>query len=216
MRSRTLLLLAVSVAAACSRTPPLLSPDPRLLDATGPDSFSVIVKTSHGDFGLKIHRDWAPHGSDRLYYLFRARFYDDARFYRTVDNFVTQFGLSGDTAVSHAWRDRAIPDDPVRKNNTRGTVTFAMGGPNSRTTQLFINYRDNIRLDPLGFTVVGQVVAGMSVVDALYKGYGDGPPRGQGPAQERIRAEGNGYLARDFPRLDYILNARIEQEWRHR
>jgi peptidyl-prolyl cis-trans isomerase A (cyclophilin A) len=216
MRPRLRPLLAALSLAACVRTPPLLPPDARRLDAAGPDSFAVAFTTSRGDFDVKIHRDWAPRGSDRLYYLFRAHYYDGVRFYRTVDNFVTQFGLSGDTAVNRTWSDRTFPDDPVARSNVRGTLTFATGGPDTRTTQLFINYKDNSRLDRMGFAVVGQVVAGMAVVDSLYKGYGEGAPRGEGPSQERIAREGNAYLIRDFPKLDYIITARIEREWRHR
>jgi peptidyl-prolyl cis-trans isomerase A (cyclophilin A) len=216
MRHRLLLLLATFSLTACARTPSLLSPDPRRLDATGPDSFVVAVTTSRGSFDLKVHRDWAPRGSDRLYYLCKAHYYDGVRFFRTVDNFVTQFGISGDTAISRVWRDRKFADDTVARSNVRGTLTFATGGPNTRTTQLFINYKDNNRLDRLGFAVVGQVVAGMGVVDSLYKGYGEGAPRGQGPSQDRIGSEGNAYLIRDFPKLDYIIKARIDQEWRRR
>jgi len=216
MRTGLLLLLATFSLAACARTPPLLTPDPRLLDAAGPDSFVVAFSTSRGAFDVKVHRDWAPRGSDRLYYLFSAHYYDGARFFRTVDNFVTQFGISGDTAVSRAWRGRKFADDTVARSNVRGTLTFATGGPNTRTTQLFINYKDNDRLDRLGFAVVGQVVAGMSVVDSLYKGYGEGAPRGAGPSQDRIGSEGNAYLIRDFPKLDHIVKARVDHEWRHR
>jgi peptidyl-prolyl cis-trans isomerase A (cyclophilin A) len=216
MRIHLYVLLAVVTLAACARTPPLLSPDPRLLDAVGPDSFTVAVTTSRGTFALKLHRDWSPRGSDRLFYLFRARYYDGVRFFRTVDNFVTQFGISGDTAVSRVWRDRKFADDTVARSNVRGTLTFATGGPNTRTTQLFINYKDNSRLDRLGFAVVGQVVTEMGVVDSLYKGYGEGASRGQGPSQDRIGSEGNAYLIRDFPRLDYIIKARVAEEWHHR
>lgn len=216
MRARFFFLAATVALVACARTAPLLAPDAKRLDAVGPDSFVVAVTTSKGRFDLKVHRDWAPRGSDRLYYLFKVHYYDGVRFFRTVENFVTQFGIHGDTAVSRAWRDRKFGDDTVARSNVRGTLTFATGGPNSRTTQLFINYKDNSRLDRLGFAVVGQVVAGMSVVDALYHGYGEGAPRGQGPSQERIGMEGNAYLMKDFPKMDYIIEARIDEEWHHR
>ncbi len=216
MRTRFCLLLAVATSAACARTPPLLSPDPRRVEAVGPDSFTVAFATSRGAFDVKVHRDWSPRGSDRLYYLFKAHYYDGVRFFRTVDHFVTQFGINGNTAVNGAWHDRKIADDPVARSNVRGTLTFATGGPNTRTTQLFINYRDNSRLDRSGFAVMGQVVIGMPVVDSLYKGYGEGAPRGEGPSQERIGKEGNAYLIRDFPKLDYIITARVDEEWRHR
>jgi len=220
MRLPLVLACAVVLAGACAPRA-LLKPDPARLAATAPDSFLVDVRTSRGPFLLKVHRDWSPLGADRLYYLFNARFYDGARFFRTVDNFVTQFGLNGDTAVTAAWHDKRIGDDPVLRSNVRGTLTFAKGGPNTRTTQVYINYKDNSRLDTLGFSVVAQVVDGMSqVVDSLYKGYGDAPspnrPNNKGPSQERITKEGNAYLIKEFPKLDYIITAHVSREWRHR
>ena len=204
-------------AAACAKTPPLLSPDPARLDAVGPDSFTVRFVTSRGPFDVKIHRDWAPRANDRLYYLFRAHFYDGVRFFRTVDKFVTQFGLNGDTAIFRAWRDKRIPDDAVTQSNVRGTLSFAAGGPNTRTTQLFISFGDNSRLDRSGFAVFGQVVAGKEPwVDSRYKGYGQGAPGGNGPEQGRIQREGNAYLIKDFPKLDYVITARVINQWRHR
>ena len=203
------------VAVSCAKAPQLLSPDPAQLRAAGPDSFTVHVITSRGPFDIMAHRDWAPRGADRLYYLARAHFYDGVRFFRVVDNFVAQFGLNGDTAVSRSWRDRRIEDDSVARSNVRGTLSFAAGGKNSRTVQIFINYKDNSRLDILGFAVVAQVVRGMAVADALYQGYGEGAPRGQGPEQDRIQREGNAYLVRDFPRLDFIITARVNEEWGH-
>ena len=122
---------------------------------------------------------------------------------------MAQFGIAGDPKVSGAWRTRSIPDDPVRQSNTRGTVTFATAGPNTRTTQLFINYGDNHGLDPQGFSPIGQVVEGMDVVDHLFAGYGDGPPEGSGPDQGRIESEGNAYLQSAFPKLDYVMRAQI-------
>ena len=126
-------------------------------------------------------------------------------------NFVVQFGLSGDPAVTAALKERRIPDDSVRRSNVRGTLAFAAAGPNTRTSQLFINLKDNQRLDRLGFAVLGQVVRGMEVVDALYTGYGEAPPRGEGPTQDRIATEGEAYLARDFPKLDQVKRARVVQ-----
>ena len=174
------------------------------------------LATSRGTFDVKVHRDWAPRGADRVHYLVRARFYDGVRFFRVVNGFVAQFGLNGDTAVSRTWRTRRIADDTVRRSNVRGTLAFAAGGPNTRTTQLYISFGNNSRLDTLRFAVFGQVVRGMDVVDSLYHGYGEAPPRGSGPAQARIAAEGNAYLAREFPRLDSVITARIVQEWRTR
>jgi peptidyl-prolyl cis-trans isomerase A (cyclophilin A) len=211
------LALVVLLAGACAKSPPhLVTPDPARLSQRGPDSFTIRVVTSRGSFELKAHRDWAPHGADRLYYLARAHYYDSVRFFRVVDKFVAQFGLNGDTTVSRAWRDRRIDDDSVVRSNVRGTLTYAAGGKNTRTVQLFINYKDNSRLDTLGFAVVAQVVRGMDVVDSLYKGYGEGPPRGKGPDQGRIAREGNAYLRKEFPQLDFIITARVGEEWGHR
>ncbi|MBI3566983.1 MAG: peptidylprolyl isomerase [Gemmatimonadetes bacterium] len=216
MRARTLLALAALAGGACASPPSLLKPDAARLAAVAPDSFLVSFETTRGDFLLKVHRDWSPLGADRLYYLFQAHFYDGARFFRTVDHFVTQFGLSGDPAVDAAWKERRIPDDPVLRSNVRGTLSFAKGGKDSRTTQLYISYKDNSRLDALGFSVVAQVVDGMAVVDSLYHGYGEGPPRGAGPSQERIAKEGNAYLVKEFPKLDHIVTTQVTNEWRHR
>ena len=228
MRPSVLLLLVLAVAActekaappvakACSSaaTPPaaLLSPDSAKLASAAPDSFNVHVTTSRGEFDVKVHRDWAPLGTDRLYYLVGAGFYDCVRFYRVIDGFMAQFGAAGNPAIARAWSNRRIMDDPVRHRNEHGALTFATAGANTRTTQLFINFGNNQQLDPMGFAPLGEVVSGMAVVDSLYHGYGEGAPSGQGPDQGRIQSEGNTYLARDFPRLDYIITARISQEW---
>jgi len=210
----SVLALSTALTAACHRPAPLTSPTPKGLDAVGPDSFTVRFTTSRGPFDLKVHRDWSPRGADRIYWLVNNRYYDGVRFFRVVPNFVVQFGMSGDTAAQRAFKDRRIPDDTVTRGNVRGTLSFAMGGANTRTTQLFINLKDNQRLDPLGFSVVAQVVAGMAVVDSLYQGYGDGAPRGKGPSQGTIAAEGEAYLAREFPKLDKVLTARVIRRWR--
>lgn len=210
MPRRFLLALALPLAlTACSRPSPLLAPTPAGLDAPAPDSFVVRFETGKGDIDLMLHRDWAPRGADRVYWLVRNGYYDGARFFRAVPNFVVQFGIAADPGVTAAFRTRRIADDSVTRSNVRGTLAFAAAGRDSRTTQLFINLRDNQRLDRLGFAVVGQVVAGMAVVDSLYTGYGEGAPRGKGPTQERITNEGEAYLARDFPMLDQIRRARI-------
>ncbi|MBK8059941.1 MAG: peptidylprolyl isomerase [Gemmatimonadetes bacterium] len=212
MRLMTMLAgaAATTLLAACHRTPPsVLRAAPGALDAPAPDSFVVRFETTKGDIDLMLHRDWAPRGADRIHGLVRHGAYDGVRFFRAVPNFVVQFGLSGDPAISAELKDRRISDDSVRRSNVRGTLSFAAAGPNTRTAQLFINLKDNQRLDRLGFAVVGQVVAGMEVVDALYTGYGEGAPRGQGPTQDRIAKEGEAYLAADFPRLDQIRRARV-------
>jgi peptidyl-prolyl cis-trans isomerase A (cyclophilin A) len=175
-----------------------------------PDSFRARFATTKGDFVIVVHRAWAPHGADRFYNLVRAGFYDGVRFFRVLPGFMAQFGIHGDTAVTAAWRERRIPDDQMRRSNQRGLVTFATAGPGTRTTQIFINYRDNSRLDGMGFTPFGEVVEGMTVVDSLYGGYGEGAPNGRGPDQMRLNIEGEKYLARQFPKLDKIKTATVE------
>jgi peptidyl-prolyl cis-trans isomerase A (cyclophilin A) len=191
----------------------LTSPNAATLAAPGPDSFTVRFTTSRGSFDVKVHRDWAPLGADRLYHLVGAGFYDGVRFYRVISGFMAQFGSHGDPAVEQAWHDLAIADDPVRHRNERGAVTFANAGPNTRSTQLFINFTNNNQLDKIGFAPIGEVVNGMAVVDSLYNGYGEGAPGGQGPDQGRIAREGNTYLTAQFPKLDYIVSARLVEEW---
>jgi peptidyl-prolyl cis-trans isomerase A (cyclophilin A) len=175
-----------------------------------PDSFRARFSTTQGDFVIVVHRAWAPRGADRFYNLVRSGFYDGVRFFRVIPGFMAQFGIHGDTAVTAAWRPRVIPDDPVLRSNQRGMVTYATAGPGTRTTQIFINYRDNNRLDASGFAPFGQVVEGMDVVDKLYGGYGEGAPQGHGPDQYRLNIEGEKYLARQFPRLDKIKTVRVE------
>ena len=205
---------ALAVAHGCARRGPVPRPAERPLVA--PDSFRVAVETSRGRFDVVAHRAWSPAGVDRFYELVRRRYYDDARFFRVVSGFVAQFGLSGDPRATEAWRLRPIPDEPVRQSNRRGRIAFARGGPNTRTAQLFVNLRDNPRLDTLnrlGFPPIAEVVSGMEVVDSLHAGYGEGAPRGTGPVQDSIRVHGNAYLVRAFPRLDFIRRARVVGEW---
>ena len=192
----------------------LLVPGSDKNSMTAPDSFKVRFETTKGSFVVQVHREWAPSGADRFYYLAKNGFYDDTRFFRAVENFMVQFGLSGDPKLSTVWRDKYIYDDSVKQSNKRGFVTYAKGGANTRTTQLFINYKDNGQnLDGMGFAPFGQVVEGMDVVDQLYKGYGDSPAAGgKGPDQTRIRNEGNTYLDRDFPKLDKITKATVTEE----
>lgn len=182
------------------------------MSRTAPETFRARFETSAGEFTVEVNRAWAPRGADRFYNLVRHGFYDGTRFFRVLDGFVAQFGISGDPAVTRAWEGETIPDDPVERSNERGTLTFATSGPNSRTTQLFINLADNPRLDGMGFAPIGRVVEGMSVVDDLYAGHGEGAPRGEGPAQGRIEAEGNAYLEEEFPELDYIEEAHVMED----
>lgn len=174
-----------------------------------PDTFRVTFETTRGEFVVEAKREWAPQGVDRFYNLVREGFFNDVRFFRVIEGFMAQFGISGDPQVVAAWQSARIPDDPVAASNTRGRVSFATAGPGTRTTQLFINYGDNSRLDAMGFSPIGEVVQGMDAVDALHAGYGEGAPRGRGPDQGRIQREGNFYLASDFPDLDWIRGAEI-------
>ncbi len=172
--------------------------------------FRVRVETTRGAFVVEVWRAWAPHGADRLYQLVRAGFFDDSRFFRVRSAFVAQFGIAGDPAVATAWRAAAIPDDPVRQTNARGTISYAMTGPDTRTTQLFINLVDNARLDAQGFAPLGRVVDGMEIVDRLYAGYGERSGGGmRGGQQDSVFVLGNAYLDRAFPRLDRLLRAQI-------
>ena len=197
---------------ATGEVSPLLRPDSPEMKAVAPDSFLVRFDTSEGEFAVRVRRAWAPRGADRFYNLVRHGFYDGARFFRVLDGFVAQFGIHGDPRVSAAWREATIADDPVVASNERGTLAFAAGrSANTRTTQVFVNYRDSSELDAMGFAPFGEVVAGMEVVDRLHSGYGEGAPSGRGPEQARIQFEGNSYLEREFPDLDYIERAVVEE-----
>jgi peptidyl-prolyl cis-trans isomerase A (cyclophilin A) len=184
---------------------------PAALNERAPATYKAQFDTSKGVFVVEVRRDWAPNGADRFYNLVKNGFYDNARFFRVVDRFMVQFGIHGDPRVSAQWSNANIPDDPVKQSNKRGFITFATSGPNSRTSQVFINFGDNSRLDRDGFSPFGQVVSGMNVVDTLYSGYGEGAPGGKGPHQGRIQAEGNAYLSKEFSRLDFIRKATIEK-----
>jgi peptidyl-prolyl cis-trans isomerase A (cyclophilin A) len=184
--------------------------DPALATARAPDTFLAKFTTTKGDFVIEVHRDWAPNGADRFYNLVKLGVFDDTRFFRAIEGFMVQFGIAGDPQVAAKWRDANIQDDPVTQSNLRGYVSFAQTGrPNSRTTQVFIDYRNNSRLDASGFAPFGKVVQGMEVVDSLYKGYGEGAPDGNGPNQALVQTQGNTYLDREFPLLDHILGAQV-------
>ena len=174
-----------------------------------PPTYRARFETSAGTFVIEVRRDWAPQGADRFYELVKGGFYDGQRFFRVLSGFMAQFGIPGDPKVAAAWRERRILDDPVRESNTRGMVSFATAGPNTRTTQVFINFGNNVSLDGMGFAPFGHVVQGMEVVDHLFAAYGEGAPRGAGPDQGRIQGEGNAYLEHDFPKLDYVKHATI-------
>lgn len=178
--------------------------NPALLKAKAPEVFKARFTTTKGDFVVEVHRDWSPLGADRFYNLVKNGFFNNAHFFRVVSGFVVQFGLSPSPAVNKAWKDADIQDDPVKQTNSKGSITFATSGPNTRTTQLFINLGENARLDGMGFSPFGNVIEGMDVVEKLYTGYGEAPNQGQ------IEAEGKAYLDKNFPLLDSIKVARVE------
>lgn len=209
----TILLPACGNSEKQAETPheapnPLFAP--KRLTGTAPTAFRVRLATSVGDVVIQVHRTWSPNGVDRFYNLVKNGFYDDTRVYRVLPDFMAQFGLNGDGRINVAWKNSIIVDDPVVQSNTRGRVSFAKGGPNSRTTEVFIDLRDNPALDGRGFSPFGEVVEGMDVVDHFYDGYGDGPPRGDGPYQAQAQVQGNRYLDATFPKLTRIVSARVE------
>ncbi len=168
-----------------------------------PEKFRVKFETSCGDFTVEVQREWAPLGADRFHELVQAGFYDECRFFRVVPGFVVQWGMNGDPAVYAKWKDREIKDDKVTQSNREGMITFASRGPNTRTCQLFINLADNQRLDDLGFAPFGKVVEGLDVVQKITSEYG------QRPQQPLIQEEGNAYLKKEFPKMDYIKKATV-------
>jgi cyclophilin family peptidyl-prolyl cis-trans isomerase len=175
-----------------------------------PARFRVRFETTKGGFVVAVTRALAPIGADHFYNLVRAGYYDDSRFSRVVPHFIVQFGIAGDPRVTAAWKDRRIPDDPVRTSNVRGTIAYAMTGPDTRTTQLYISLVDNRRLDAQGFAPFGRVVQGMAVVDALYGGYGESSGGGlRAGHQAAAIAGGNAWFDRHYPKLDRLISARI-------
>jgi len=178
---------------------------PETLKAKAPDVYEVKFVTTKGEFVLQVTRAWAPLGADRFYNLVKYHYYDGATFFRVVPGFVVQFGLTGNPAVNKAWTDANIKDDPVAQSNLPGTITFAMAGPNTRTTQVFINFANNARLDSSGFAPFGKVTEGMDVVNQFYGGYGDATTS----HQAEITNQGKAYLAKNFPKLDSIKTATI-------
>jgi peptidyl-prolyl cis-trans isomerase A (cyclophilin A) len=183
--------------------------DPAKLTEKSPDSFKVRFDTTKGAFTVEVTRSLAPNGADRFYNLVRSGYFKDIAFFRVIPGFMCQFGIHGDPKVAAAWREARISDDPVKASNTRGAISFATAGPNTRTTQLFISYGENSRLDGMGFSPFGKVTEGMDVVDKINSEYGEGSPRGQGPDQGQIQKEGNTYLKKDFPKLDYLKSAAV-------
>lgn len=199
------------VASATERRELLLRPDAEYWNEPSPAEYRVSVETTKGTFVIAVTRALAPRGADRFYRLVRAGYFDDSRFFRVVPGFIAQFGIPGDPAITRVWKDRRMPDDSARASNVRGMIAYAMTGPNTRTTQLFISLVDNSRIDAQGFAPIGRVVSGMEVVDQLYGGYGETAGGGmRAGRQERMMNEGNQHLDRDFPKLDWIRRARVE------
>lgn len=218
MNHRTLRYLwpaLIAIVAGCSQHNDVGS-EPRIPTADGPvgaasgiagSTYKVLFETTKGNFVVEVNREWAPRGADRFHELVKSGFYDDCGFFRVVPGFMVQFGINGNPDIQSKWRDAKIPDDPVKKPNKRGYMTFATSGPDSRTGQVFINFGDNTFLDGQGFAPFGQVVEGMEIVESIYSGYGESPN------QERIQFQGNAYLKKSFPKLDYVTKARLlEQE----
>jgi peptidyl-prolyl cis-trans isomerase A (cyclophilin A) len=183
--------------------------DPAKLTDKAPDTFKAQFDTTKGKFTIEVTRSLSPNGADRFYNLVKSGYFTDIAFFRVISGFMCQFGIHGDPVVSAKWREARIADDPVKGTNTRGTISFATAGPGTRTTQLFINFGNNVNLDGMGFSPFGKVTAGMDVVDKINSEYGEGAPGGRGPAQGRVQMEGNSYLKKDFPNLDYIKTATI-------
>jgi peptidyl-prolyl cis-trans isomerase A (cyclophilin A) len=178
--------------------------NPAALKDVAPAEYRASFDTSAGPFVILVHRSWAPKGADRFYNLVKYGFFDNDRFFRVMPNFMVQFGINGDPAIQGPWRDANITDEPVKQSNKRGMITFAKtGAPDSRSTQVFINFRDNGSLDGQGFSPFGEVVSGMEAVDKIYAQYGEQPD------QMRIQAQGNAYLTQSFPKLDYVRKATI-------
>ena len=201
-----LALAAVIAAPSAAAAQPSLK-NPASLNEKAPDTYKVKLDTSAGPVVIQVTRAWAPLGADRFYNLVKNGFYDGARFFRVLSGFMAQVGMNGDPAIQKVWGRANFNDDPVKQSNKRGFVTFAKtGAPNSRSTQFYINYGDNSSLDPQGFAPFGQVLSGMEFVDKLYT-YG----KSNVPDQSMITAEGNAYLQRDYPKLDFIKKATIEK-----
>ncbi len=220
------LLLSASLGTACDSTPAELPPPakakvipvnagappaallkPEAATATAPATFKAVFDTTKGKFVIEAHRDWSPTGVDRFYNLIKIGYFDNVSFFRIKKDFMVQFGIHGHPKVNAAWSKAQIKDDPPKGSNTRGMVTFAKTGlPNSRTTQIFVNYGNNLRLDGMGFAPFGKIVDGMKVLDALYDGYG----LGLGKQQGRIQSDGNAFLAEKYPKVDYINTVTIK------
>jgi peptidyl-prolyl cis-trans isomerase A (cyclophilin A) len=198
-----LVAAAVVVGAAAASGPSLLHP--ASLNAKAPAVFRVRFTTTKGPFVVTVHRNWAPRGADRFYNLVHAGFYNGQRLFRVIPGFVVQWGISGTPKIAHVWQTATIKDDPVKQKNTRGTIDFADGGPNTRTTQVFVNLGSNTSLDRDGFAPFGTVTSGFATLKRLYHGYGENPSN----AQAQITQQGEAFLRNHFPKLDRILKTRL-------
>lgn len=214
-RRAGLALLAAATVAACGQNAALYAPGPEVLATQAPDSFVVEVLTSEGPITVKLRRHWSPLGVDRVYHLMDNNYYAGARIYRVVDGFVAQWGFSGKPVLDSIWRDHPLDDEPTIASNVRGTMSFARGGPRTRSHQLFINLVDNVRLDDLasggveGYPPLGEIESGLEVIDGFYSAYAD-----RVPSQDSIRLQGNAYLRREYPQLDSIISTRVTGFWR--
>ena len=185
------------------------------MDSPAPDSFLVAFDTSKGTFEAIVHRQWGPIAVDRFYHLIRVEFFDEVSIFRVVANYVAQFGIHNSADVNRAWRKLGIEDEPVRKSNAKGTIAFARGGPKTRTTQMFINLRDNTTLDSMpiggvvGYPPIAEIVSGIEIIDTFNAEYGNGPSM----RQDSINASGRTYLDKSFPGLDYINTVRVIKEY---
>jgi len=203
MKKLWIVALLVAIPGAYAQT---ALKNPSALKERAPALYKVKFDTTAGVFEVEVHTDWAPIGADRFYNLVKNGYYDGCRFFRVVPGFMVQFGINGDPAIQRNWVEANIQDETVKQGNTRGMITFAKSGaPNSRTTQVFINFKDNSFLNRQGFAPFGKVTMGMEVVDKIYSVYGERPDQG------RVQAEGNAYLTKTFPKLDYIKKATIEK-----
>lgn len=207
MKNNILAAFLLLILAGCSSA--LLKPDPEDLSAPAPSEFKVLFETSKGNFTIDVKREYSPKAVDRFYYLVQNGYYDGNRFFRVVPNFVVQWGINGNSEINKVWDKNGIEDEPVKLSNHRGTIAFARGGPNTRSNQVYINFKDNLRLDTTsynnvnGFPAFGKVIEGMATVDSIYSGYL------QKPDQDSIQTKGNEYLLRNFPKLDYIIKAEV-------
>jgi homoserine O-acetyltransferase len=210
----TPVIAADNAATAAANRLILLDPTNPAWSEPAPDTFIAGFETSRGDFEIEVIRAWAPIGADRFYNLIRHGYYDDARFHRVVPDFITQWGIAGDPAISATWYERGMPDDPVVASNERGTVAYAFTDPGTRSTQIYISMVDNTRLDEQGFAPFGRVVRGMAeVVDSIYSGYGEESGGGVRQGEQNLLVSGgNTYLDEAFPELDRLIRARILED----